>query len=274
MVRPIALAGALLLVAGVVAYQLADVPPSAAVLRRLPAPEARQAVAVDEQFFYAIGDAVIGKYEKVTGRRVGEWRGDAAGPVRHLNSGVVLGRELYCAHSNYPLTPMVSSVEVFDTERMAHSRSIPLPSGLGSATWIEQGEGSWWVAFAHYSGKGGEPGKGPEATRLVRFTASWDRAGSWAFPATVVSRWDSMSSSGGALAAGRVFYTTGHHAPELYVVEVPETGEELRLRTIIRTETEGQGIALDRQKGTLYSIQRQTTEVIESALPATIRPKE
>jgi hypothetical protein len=76
-----------------------------------------------------------------------------------------------------------------------------------------------------------------------------------------------MSSSGGTVAAGRVFYTTGHDAPEIYVVEVPAAASELRLRRIIRVESEGQGIALDRDEGYLYSIQRRTREVIVSALP-------
>jgi hypothetical protein len=267
MTRTIALAWGLLLAAGAALWQLTGAAPAASVIRRFPAAEARQAVAVDDRFFYAIGDRAIGKYDKATGRRVGGWSGDAAGPIRHLNSGVVIGRELYCAHSNYPLTPMVSSVEVFDTDQMAHLRSVPLPSGLGSATWIVRGDGAWWVTFAHYGGRGGEPGKGPEATRLVRFSPDWKREASWSFPAAVVSRWGAMSSSGGALAAGRLFYTTGHDAPELYVLEVPARGGELVLRAIVPAESEGQGIALDGRKGTLYSIQRRTGEVLESTLP-------
>jgi hypothetical protein len=266
--RAITFVGGLLLL-GVIGGCAQAVPPvSAKVVRRFRAREANQAVAVDDKFFYAIGDAVIGKYEKATGQRVGGWQGDTGGPILHLNSGVVVGPELYCAHSNYPLTPMVSSIEVFDTERMAHLRSLPLPSGLGSATWVDHDDGSWWVTFAHYSGKGGEPGKGSDATRLERFTETWHREEEWSFPAAVVSRWETMSSSGGTLAAPRVFYTTGHHAPELYVLEVPAAGRELVLRAIILTESEGQGIALDRHEGTLYSIQRRTGEVIESALPA------
>jgi len=77
-----------------------------------------------------------------------------------------------------------------------------------------------------------------------------------------------MSSSGGAAAASRLFYTTGHDEPEIYVVEVPAEGSELKLRRIIRFESEGQGIALDRDQGLLYSIQRRTREVIVSTLPA------
>jgi hypothetical protein len=243
----------------------------AEVIRRFQAPEASQAVAVDDRFFYAIGSAAIGKYDKATGRLEGRWQGEPNGRIAHLNSGIVLGRELYCAHSNYPRTPMESSIEVFDTERMTHIRSMPLPAGYGSATWIDHGNGSWWVTFAHYSGRGGEPGKGSEATRLVRFTEDWRRAKAWAFPKSVIAKWGAMSSSGGTLTADRVFYTTGHDAPELYVLKVPRFRRTLTLQHVVRVESEGQGIAVDRKEHLLYSIQRRTREVLVSALPPSAR---
>jgi hypothetical protein len=237
------------------------------VVRRYQAPEATQAVAVDAGFFYAIGNAVIGKYDTRTGQRVASWKGEPKGPVQHLNSGIVVNGELYSAHSNYPEVPMVSSLEVFDTGKMAHARSIPLPAGYGSATWVEQLDGTWLVAFAHYAGRGGEPGKGPEATKLVQFDRSWRPLRDWTFPAAVVTRWDGMSSSGGVRNDRRRFYTTGHHAPELYVLGLPESGTELILEEIVAIESEGQGIALDRGAGLLYSIQRRTREVLVTKLP-------
>ena len=240
------------------------------VVRRFPAAEATQAVAVDTGFFYAIGSAAIGKYDKQTGRRIAGWEGKPGGPVAHLNSGIVSGNEMYCAHSNYPETPMISSIEIFDTTSMRHLRSIPLPSDFGSATWVERTGNEWWVAFAHYAGRGGVPGKGPEHTRLVRFDRSWKPVSQWSFPAAVVERWDGMSSSGGAwIVPGRRLVTTGHHARELYVLDVPDTGTELGLVRRIEMDSEGQGIALDRTERTfLYSIQRRSREVIVSALQA------
>jgi hypothetical protein len=258
------------LVGGILIVALASAckPTSTArVVRRFHAGEASQAVAVDARFFYAIDDSAIGKYEKTDGHRVSGWAAKPGESITHLNSGVVMGHELLCANSNYPKTPMVSSVEVFDTEQMVHLRSIPLPPGLGSATWLDHSNGSWWVTFANYSGKGGEPGKGPDATRLARLADDWRPRELWSFPPTVVRRWGTMSSSGGTATTGRVFYTTGHDAPEIYVVEVPAEGHELRLLRIIRVESEGQGIALDRDEGYLYSIQRRTREVIVSSLP-------
>lgn len=239
----------------------------APVIRRHAAPEARQAVAVDAEHFYAIDNAAIGKYRKETGALVARWTGAPEGPVAHLNSGIVQDGLLYSAHSNYPKTPMASSIEVFDTERMEHVRSVPLPGGLGSATWIDRAQGAWWVTFAHYAGKGGELGKGPEQTRLVKFDGDWRPLGEWSFPREIVQRWDGMSSSGGVWATDRRLYTTGHHAPELYVLELPESGSELSLVRIIDVESEGQGIAFDRRAGLLYSIQRRTGEVLVSRLP-------
>jgi len=146
---------------------------AARTVRRFRAPEASQAVAVDDRSFYAIGNTVVAKYDKHNGALAATWRAQPGSHIAHLNSGIVVGGELYCAHSNYPETPMVSSIEVFDTERMTHRRSIPLTSEFGSATWIDRADGGWWVTFAHYAGKGGLPGKGPEATRLVRFSTDW-----------------------------------------------------------------------------------------------------
>lgn len=237
------------------------------VIHRFSATEATQAVAVDAKFFYAIGSASIGKYDKQTGERVAGWQEARDGRVAHLNSGIVVGRELLCAHSNYPDLPMVSSIEVFDTKRMAHVRTIPLPAGLGSATWIERKGRDWWVTFAHYAGRGGEPGKGPEHTRLVRFDDKWRQQRAWTFPAALVARWDGMSSSGGVWIDSRRLYTTGHHVPEIYVLELPTSGSELVLREILPSENEGQGIAFDRATKRLYSIQRRTREVLVSKLP-------
>ncbi|MGB2717378.1 MAG: hypothetical protein WBC51_24560 [Vicinamibacterales bacterium] len=237
------------------------------VIQRFQTTEATQAVAVDATFFYAIGNARIGKYDRRTGQRVAVWAEVRNGPVAHLNSGIVAGAELYCAHSNYPDTPMVSSIEVFDTTRMTHVRSLPLPSGMGSATWVERKNDEWWVTFAHYAGRGGETGKGPEHTRLIRFDNAWRQRGAWAFPAAVVARWDGMSSSGGVWVDDRRLYTTGHHAREIYVLETPTSGSELILREVLPFDSEGQGIAFDRASRLLYSIQRRTREVLASRIP-------
>jgi hypothetical protein len=241
----------------------------AETIRRYAAPEARQAVAVDAAHFYAITNREIGKYARATGERVAHWRGEAEGPFVHLNSGVVIDQRLYCAHSNYPGLPMVSSIEVFDTNELRHLESIPLGLGHGSATWVDRHEDAWWVAFANYAGRGGEPGRGPEYTVLVRYDDAWRQTGAWAFPPDVVARWDGMSTSGGYWRpSDGLLYTAPHHAPELQVLRLPAAGARLSLVRTLPIESEGQGIAADPTDDTLvWSIQRKTGEVLVSRLP-------
>ncbi len=145
-------------------------------------------------------------------------------------------------------------------------RTRDLGTGRGSATWIDFHDGAWWVAFAHYSARGGEPGKGSELTTLRRFDEEWREQGSWTYPSEVVAKWGGMSNSGGVWHAGRL-YTTGHDEPALYVLEVPPAGGVLKLVATVAIESAGQGIALDPASGLLYSIQRATKEVIASRLP-------
>src|SRR6185503_18479227 len=85
-------------------------------LWRILAVEANQAVAVDADCLYAIGNHVIGKYDKKTGKRLAGWECENGKPLIHLDSGIVREGVLYCAHSNFPGLPMVSSIEMWDTE--------------------------------------------------------------------------------------------------------------------------------------------------------------
>lgn len=241
----------------------------AETVRRYAAPEARQAVAVDTSHFYAITNREIAKYDRATGVRVAHWRGTDDGPFIHLNSGVVIDGRLYCAHSNYPAVPMVSSVEVFDTQSLQPVESIPLGIGMGSATYVDRFDNAWWVAFAHYAGRGGEPGRGPEYTTLARYDDEWRQTGAFAFPPQVVAQWDGMSSSGGVWRRSDGWlYSTPHHSPVLHVLRRPAAGARLELVRTIAVESEGQGIAFDPTDASiLWSIQRKTGEVLVSRLP-------
>lgn len=95
-------------------------PQPSELLRTLEIPEANQGIAVDAEHFYAVDNRAIAKYDKRTGKRVDTCAGAEDGPIIHLDSGVVLDGLLYAAHSNYPESPMTSSVEIFDVETMAH----------------------------------------------------------------------------------------------------------------------------------------------------------
>ena len=138
--------GVSLLLVAAAGAQPTPAPGRAETLRRYAAPEARQAVAVDASSFYAITNREIGRYDRKTGARVAHWRGEDDGPFIHLNSGVVIDGRLYCAHSNYPGVPMVSSIEVFDGATLRHVESVPLGIGHGSATWIDRHDDARWVA--------------------------------------------------------------------------------------------------------------------------------
>jgi hypothetical protein len=236
-------------------------------VRRFAAAEADQAVAVDAEHFYAIDNHAIGKYEKRTGRKVAEWVGAPDGPITHLNSGIVIGSRLYCAHSNYPALPMLSSIEVFDALTMKHVDSHSFGMMPGSATWIDQRNGRWWVGFANYSGNGGAPGRGTESTFVGVFDAEWRQVGGYTFPPNLVTRFLDRSNSGGTWGSDGRLYITGHDAAEVYAIQPPHAGSVLDLLEILPAPAEGQGIAWDpTEPGTLYTIVRSRHEVVVSRL--------
>ena len=242
--------------------------PAAEAVRRYPAQEATQGVAVDGAHLYAVANSVIAKYDKRTGQKVGEWRGDPA-RYPHINSCTVIARELVCASSNYPKTPHVSSVEVFDPQTMRHKRTVALGLGTGSVTWVERKDGAWWVAFANYDGNGGEAPRDHRHTVLVRFDDQWRRTEAWAFPASVLARFTPMSSSGGGWGPDGRLYITGHDHPELYVLALPtEGGATLEHLATIPAPIEGQAIDWDdTDKGMLYGINRARREIVAMRMP-------
>ena len=186
-------------------------------VRRFSTQEATQGVAVDENHFYAISNRRIGKYDKHTGQRVGGWDGAPDGPIIHLDSGVVLDGLLYCAHSNHPGVPMVSSIEVFETDTLEHVGSHSFGILGGSATWIDHADGYWWVAFGQYAGRGGVPDQGPAWTNLMKFDANWHRIAGYVYPSEVVERFKDMSNSGGTWGEDGRLYATGHDDGMIFV---------------------------------------------------------
>lgn len=240
------------------------------IVDRMEADEAHQAVAVDANHVYAITNRAIGKYDKETGDRVGGWSGPEDGPITHLNSGVVIDDTLYCAHSNYPGAPMVSSIEMWDVTTMEHVDSHSFGIYQGSATWVDRHDGRWWVAFAHYGRRvhgegpsGGVAGKGSDWTALVSFGPDWTRREGFVFPTDVIDRMRPYSTSGGAWGPDDRLYVTGHDKTEAYVMEQPSAGSTLRLLEVVEVPGEGQGIAWDSsQPGYLYGIRRSTHEIV------------
>jgi hypothetical protein len=264
--RPLAFLAALALAACTASH--ADSPTRGLhELRRFKAAEARQGVAVDARHFYAIDNHAVGKYDKRTGERVGGYEALDGGAIHHLNSGIVLDGRLYCAHSNYPGVPMLSSIEIFDTKTLEHVGSHSFGMLPGSATWIDRREGLWWVAFGNYEGHGGIPGRGPEWTEVVTYDDHWRPVGGYGFPADVVARFGTRSNSGGAFGPGELLYITGHDAPELYVLRIPRAGASLELTAVLTVASEGQGIAWDpSDPRVLYTVVKSTREIVVSQL--------
>lgn len=232
---------------------------------KFPAEEAHQAVAVDSGHFYAIASRSIGKYDKKTGDKVAEWREAPEGPVQHLDSGVVVNGKLYAAHSNFPDIPMTSSVEVWDSRTLEHTGTHSFGIRMGSLTWIDRHNGSWWGTFAHYERFKNSTGKDNRWTVLVRFDDEWNILDSWVFPDEVLARFGDFSNSGGSWGPDGLLYATGHDEGEVYLLKVPDSGSVLELVEVVPVENEGQGIAWDRAEGDiLYSIKRSSREVVVS----------
>ncbi len=235
--------------------------------RRISAPEARQGVASDGGFVYAIDNHRIGKYAIATGRRVASWNGD---PKRfpHINSCTLVGRELACAASNYPVVPPASSVEFFDARRLVHLRSVGLGMRPGWLNAMDRYRGQWWAVFANYDGRRGQPGRNHRSTLLVRMDNAFRSLEDWAFPATVLARIVPSSASGASWTADGRLTVSGHDRPEIYVVAVPPTGTVLRHVATVPTVTSGQAIDWDPADAKLlWSIDRKRREIVSSRPP-------
>lgn len=243
-------------------------PPHAVEVGRIAAAEANQGVVADQRYLYVIDNRTIGKYDKATGTRLAVWQGAEDGPVQHLNAGVVRDGRLYVAHSNYPGVPMVSSIEVWDTETLRHVDSHSFGIHSGSATWIDHRAGSWWVAFVNYENRGGVPGRGVDWSTVERFDTEWRQTGGWIFPAALVARFRPYSNSGGFWGDDGLLYLTGHDAAEIYTLRLPSAGSVLEWTGTIAAPIQGQGIGKDpAARDVVYAIDRRRREVIVVQLP-------
>lgn len=247
----------------------------AKIVKQFDAYDAYQAVAVGADFFYAISNVRVTQHDKNTGRvmqQSGE-KSAASNPLIHLDSGMVLEGKLYSAHSNYPGWPMMSSVEVWDVATMGHIESHSFGVMLGSFTWLDRYNGSWWGAFANYDivHRGmTEPYGETRNTVMVQFDNDFRVLQSWSLPAEILRRMSPMSNSGGSWGRDGYLYLSGHDDPEIYVMALPEEGSELQwLATVRLPGLNGQGIAWDRSLdgGHLWAILRSTRQVLRIEMP-------
>ncbi len=256
-------APALLLAAGLLSVPAwADEPKPHPVeaVASFPAAEARQAVAVDADSFYAINSRAIARYDKKTGARIAVWSEAKDGPIVHLDSGVVVDGKLYTAHSNYPEWPMTSSVEIWDAATLKHVGTHSFGIDRGSLTWIDYHDGVWWGAFANYNRVFD---RSPLAygnkynTQIVRFDADWRVAEAWVLPPELLEKFGDMSNSGGSWGPDGRLWITGHDEPEAYALALPEAGSVLRWVGTAPLDIAGQGIAWDRtQQNVIWGVVR------------------
>jgi len=236
--------------------------------REYVVPEADQGVAVDSRYFYAIDNSVIAKYELASGRLIARWVGPDHGLIRHLNSCLADAGKLWCANSNYSLTPMGSSIEVFDTASMQHVDTHSLGmTDEGSLTWFDRYSGGWIAGFAHYSGNGGLAFKDHTFSSVVTFDAQWRRTGGWLFPADTVERMAPDAASGGAIGPDGLLYILGHDRPEMYVLTRPSMGPTLLHVATINLQAEGQAFSFAEGR-TILTIDRKIGAVRIIELPA------
>ena len=237
-------------------------------IKQFTVAEAKQAVAVDNNYFYVINNSTITKHLKKTGEQLAKWDG-TADSVHHLNSGNVIKGKLYCANSNYPQSPMAGSIEIFDVNTMKHIGNHSFGIGYGSVTWIDEKDGYWWVAFANYTGRGSSEGKDNRWSCLVKFTKTWQMVESWIYPANIITLFGTKSNSGGVWGKDGYLYITGHDNPELYVMQLPQIGYTLKHIKTIPVPVYGQGIALDlTTKGNpvFYGLSRSDNTIIRFQL--------
>jgi len=228
---------------------------------------AKQGVAVDSRFFYVVNNNEILKFTKNEGDFVKKWK-DTTATVKHLNSGIIVNEKLYCANSNYPDNPMASSIEIFNPETLQHTGNISLGIYMGSATWLDFYNNHWYIAFAHYTGKGSSENKTNHWTQLVKFTKEWQRVGGWIFPEELINEFDTRSNSGGFITDSGVIYVTGHDNKKLYQLHFPDMGYTLKWSKTYSVPVEGQGIALDKtaDKFIIYGIIRSENKVVKTSL--------
>lgn len=217
----------------------------------LASPHATQAATADEKFVYAVSNRKIVKYDRTSGSEIAE----SEGPAMHLNSAVISGGKVLCAHSNYPLKPEKGDIRVLDPETMKLTVFHEFADPPGSLTWALEKDGFWWCHFAHY---GSDNGK----SVLVKYDKDWKETARWSYPGAFVKEWGKSSVSG-AVWQGDVLLVTGHDKKSLYRLKVGGTIEWIGTKS---SPFPGQGIATDPKTGGLVGIDRGRKAVVFAEL--------
>jgi endonuclease/exonuclease/phosphatase family metal-dependent hydrolase len=227
-----------------------------------PAPEAHQAAAADQRFFYAITSRAVAKYDRASGKRVAV----STGAARHLNSGFFWEGRLLCAHSNYPFKPERSEIMALDVDTMKLSIFKAFGNADGSLVWVLRKDDHWWCNFAHY-------GPSNAKTFLAKYDDQWREVARWTYPNKVISQLGRYSLSGG-IWRGDELWVTGHDDPVVFRLAVPKKGGELHYLGQQGVPFTGQGFSNDPVTGRLIGIHRAKRQVVfaeRKAAPVRLR---
>lgn len=218
---------------------------------RIPAAEAHQAAAADREFYYAVTNDKIVKYNRADGKQAGV----STGSAKHLNSAFLYEGNLLCAHSNYPTVPEQSEIKLLDTKTMQLTTFHDFGNFGGSLTWCVLRENHWWCNFAKYGEKNAE-------TFLVKFDRQWKEVGRWTYPESVIKELKGMSVSGGIWYQHQLL-VTGHDDGVFFVLDLPEKGTVLEHVRTVKMPFTGQGFAIDWMgRGGLIGIDRKKRELV------------
>lgn len=246
---------------------VAEEPPTmtSEVLDSFVIPEVNQGIGVDAEHFYAVDNTTIAKYRKDTQELVEVVDYEDQGAL-HFDSAAVVDGRIYVSHSNYPVWPMTSSLEIFDAETLEHVENHSFGIQIGSFTWLDQApDGAWWGGFANYNrvfDRSQMAYGNKHATQVVRFDEDWQVDQAFVIPDPVLEKFEDMSNSGGSWGPDGNLYLSGHDPAEAYVMQVPEIGSTLRWVGTVPLAIAGQGIAWDRsQPDVIYGFVRESNTV-------------
>lgn len=214
--------------------------------------DAHQAIAVSKNYFYAISNKSISKCDKITGKVVKRYKSDDSN--MHLNSGTIIGSQLFCA--NNPKN--FNSIVVF-SKNLRIIKSFDIDIKNGSLTWIDINDGKWFGMVAFYKNQ-------VHKTHLVQFNIANNKLiikKKWFFPTSVTKRFYPYSCSGGSFK-DNFLYCTGHDKKEIYVMSVVPNKQLLKHVKTIKSYSTGQGIDFDGNY--LYGIHRKKKLVIAQLL--------
>jgi len=227
--------------------------------------DARQGVAVDENSMYVISNQSISKRDKATGELIKTYQSSI---LKHLNSGVVYGDKLYCAHSNYSEIPMTSSIEIWNTKNLKHIGSHSFGIDYGSCTWMVRYQDFIYVMFVQYAKEGKrQKNRDVSWSQLVKFDNDWRKIEAWVLPPKLIQHLTPYGLSGGLITTDGKILCTHHDHQEIYVLNFPKMGSELIWESTTKTPIKGQAICEDPANDKIiWGIDKKEKKVLKTKL--------